>query len=200
MRSWTRATSRRLSRTVHSRRRVALGAATVLALAACSSAASVAHGATTTIQPTSTSAATATVVPTKSILQLAGGSSSLSTLVRLLQTAGLSDTLSGAGAFTLLAPTDDAFTRLGAATLGKLTNDPALLKDVLRYHIVAKPISTKDVAAGTVTTLEGSTLTLKPAGKLPTINGLVIVKAVRATNGSVLAIDSVLIPPDRTLP
>ena len=32
------------------------------------------------------------------------------------------------------------------------------------------------------------------------INGLVIVKAATATNGSILVVDTVLIPPDRTLP
>ena len=179
-----------------------VGAIAVLSLAACTRT-----PAATPVAPTpagqttsSTAATTTTVLPTKSILQLAGGSSSLTTLVRLLQTAGLTDTLNGSGTFSLLAPTDDAFARLGTATLDKLTNDTALLKDVLRYHIVPKPISTKDVTAGTVATLEGSTLTLKAGGKLPTVNGLVIVKAARATNGSILVVDTVLIPPDRTLP
>jgi uncharacterized surface protein with fasciclin (FAS1) repeats len=77
--------------------------------------------------------------------------------------------------------------------------NPDTLKAVLRYHLVAKRIFTKDVAAGTVTTLEGSSLMLKATSQLPTVNGLTVIKGARATNGIVLVVGTVLLPPDLKL-
>ena len=108
--------------------------------------------------------------------------------------------LSGGGPFSLLAPSDAAFAKLDPATLDKLERQPDLLRDVLRYHVVAKKISAKDVSAGKVSTLEGSTVTLKAAGAFPTVNGANVTRGAKATNGTILVIDTVLIPPDRTLP
>ena len=155
-----------------------------------SAASSVASG--STVKPsTSTTAA-----PTKSILELAHSEGSLSTLLRLLDTAGLTSLLNGSGPFSLLAPTDAAFAAMDKATFDKISADTLLLKSVLQYHVVPKRISTKDIKAGSVTTVEGSTVSLKATGQLPTVNGLTISRAARATNGTILVIESVLLPPD----
>lgn len=159
--------------------------------------ASTASAGATTISQSSTST---TAVPTKRILELAQSEGTLTTLLRLLKTAGLGAELSGGGPFSLLAPSDAAFAKLDPATLDKLERQPDLLRDVLRYHVVAKKISAKDVSAGKVSTLEGSTVTLKAAGAFPTVNGANVTRGAKATNGTILVIDTVLIPPDRTLP
>jgi len=120
----------------------------------------------------------------------------LSTLIGLLDKAGLTTLLNGSGPFSLLAPTDAAFAAMDKATFAKISTDTLLLKSVLQYHVVAKRISTKDIKAGSVTTVEGSILTLKATSQLPTVNGLTITRAARGTNGTILVIESVLLPPD----
>ena len=189
-------------------RRPRLGVALVMGLAAsvlvaCASSAKTAGQSSTSASggPTTTSgAATTTVAPTKTIVQLATAEGSLSMFLKLLTTAGLTDSVDGAGPYSVLAPTDAAFAKLDPTSLDKLTKNVDLLKDVLKYHIVLKRISTKDVTAGKITTLEGSVLTLKAGGRFPTVNGLTISKGGRATNGSIFVIDTVLVPPDKTLP
>lgn len=186
------------------RRRVALMvglAATVLV--ACGSSAKTGGQSSTSASSgpsTTAGATTTTVAPTKTILQLATAEGSLTTFLKLLTTAGLTDSIDGAGPYSVLAPTDAAFAKLDPASLDKLTKNVDLLKDVLKYHIVLKRISTKDVTAGKVTTLEGSVVTLKAGGRFPTVNGFTVSKGGRATNGSILVIDTVLVPPDKTLP
>ena len=48
----------------------------------------------------------------KTVVELAVGSDSTSTLVTAVKAAGLVDVLSGAGPFTVLAPTNEAFEKL----------------------------------------------------------------------------------------
>jgi uncharacterized surface protein with fasciclin (FAS1) repeats len=141
-----------------------------------------------------------TVGPTKTILELATSEGSLTTLLKLLDTANLTKTLEGKRAFTLVAPSDAAFAALDPATLDKISKDVTLLKAVLQYHIIPKRLTNTDVTTGTVVTVEGSALTLVAAGKLPTINGFKITRAAKALNGTIVIIESVLLPPDVTIP
>jgi uncharacterized surface protein with fasciclin (FAS1) repeats len=162
-------------------------------------------GNSTSKSATSTSAASAESTtstaskPTKKILQLAQESGQLTTLLKLIETAGLTSELDGGGPFSLIAPSDAAFAQ-DKATWNKVALNPGLLRDILRYHIVPRRIGTKDLEAGKVTTLEGTTIALKGTTKLPTVNGFTVSRAARATNGTILVIDAVLVPPDRKLP
>jgi transforming growth factor-beta-induced protein len=165
------------------------------------STASTASASTTTVAKAAVATTSTVPAPTKTLLQLAKGEGSLTTLVHLLEVAGLTSTLEGAGPFSLLAPTDAAFAKMDAATLDKLTKDPALLKKVLQFGVVGKKIGKTDITKGSVPTVEGSPLTLKAtSGRYPTVNGFTITKGARATNGSIFVIDTVLVPPDVTLP
>jgi uncharacterized surface protein with fasciclin (FAS1) repeats len=141
-----------------------------------------------------------TLGPTKTILELAAGEGSLTTMLKLLDTANLTKTLEGKRAFTLVAPSDAAFAALDPATLDKISKDVTLLKAVLQYHIIPARLTNTDVDAGTVVTVEGSSLTLVAAGALPTINGFKITRAAKALNGTIVIIESVLLPPDITIP
>ena len=122
-------------------------------------------------------------------------------MLHLLDVAGLTESLTGTGPFSLIAATDSAFAKIDAASLTKLTADRALLTKVLQFSIVDKKIGTTDVTAGSIATVEGSPLPLKSSGgRYPTVNGITIVAGARATNGSIFVIDTVLVPPDVTLP
>ncbi len=116
------------------------------------------------------------------------------TLVTAVQAAGLVDTLKGPGPFTVFAPTDEAFAKVPKAQLDALLADKAKLTKVLTYHVVSGAVMAKDVKPGMVKTVEGSSLTLATTGGV-TVNGAKVVAAdVKASNGVIHAIDTVLMP------
>lgn len=117
------------------------------------------------------------------------------TLVTAIQAAGLVDTLKGPGPFTVFAPTDAAFAKVPKAQLDALLADKAKLTKVLTYHVVSGTVMAKDIKPGMVKTLEGSDVTLATSGGGVTVNGAKVVAAdVKASNGVIHAIDTVLMP------
>ena len=120
----------------------------------------------------------------------------LSTLNGLIVQAGLADTLKGTGLFTLFAPTNEAFAKVPAKTLDALAKDPAQLKAVLTYHLVAGKLMTADVKNTTLPTVQGANVALSRAGDFVTVEeALVVTPNISASNGVVHIVDSVLIPP-----
>jgi uncharacterized surface protein with fasciclin (FAS1) repeats len=142
---------------------------------------------------------------TQSIVQIASANPEFSTLVSLVQKAGLVEAISAPGPFTVFAPTNAAFAKLASAapaTYAAVLADPALLAKVLTYHVVAGDIKSGQAVAaaqqnGTVQALEGEPISLSlKDGKL-TLNGsaAVVTADVRATNGVIHVIDTVIVPP-----
>ena len=72
-----------------------------------------------------------------SIAGIAASTPQFSTLLSLVKKAGLADELSKPGAYTVFAPTNAAFAKVPKATLNTLAKNPAALKRVLLYHVVA---------------------------------------------------------------
>ena len=130
----------------------------------------------------------------KDIVDTAVAAGNFQTLAAALQAAGLVDTLKGKGPFTVFAPTDEAFAKIPKADLDALLKDKAKLTAVLTYHVVPGTVMAKDVKAGMVKTVQGSDLTIGTTGGV-TVNGAKVVKAdVKADNGVIHAIDSVVMP------
>lgn len=120
----------------------------------------------------------------------------LTTLNGLIVKAGLSETLKGSGPFTVFAPTNEAFAKVPAKTMAALASDPAKLKEVLTYHVVAGKIMVADVKNGNSKTLNGANLALSKAGDFVTVEeALVQTPDISASNGVVHLVDSVLLPP-----
>ena len=88
------------------------------------------------------------------IVDIAAGNKSFSTLVSLVTAAGLAPTLSGTTQLTVFAPTNAAFKSLEREVPGVTAalTDPknkALLVQVLKYHVVAGEVkSPAAVSAG----------------------------------------------------
>jgi uncharacterized surface protein with fasciclin (FAS1) repeats len=131
------------------------------------------------------------------IAALAASTPQLSTLLSLVQKAGLADELAAPGKLTVFAPTNAAFAKVPKATLTALGKDPAALKRVLLYHVVAgKVTAAKVVTLRSAKTLAGPAVKIRVTGKTVRINTAKVVKAdVMASNGVVHVIDRVLIPP-----
>jgi uncharacterized surface protein with fasciclin (FAS1) repeats len=122
----------------------------------------------------------------------------LSTLHKLIQSADLGSTLNGTGPFTLFAPHNDAFAALPASTLEALARDKAALGEVLKHHLLASKVSAAEVKNGSVSTAQGSTLSLAKAGNFVTVEEAVVTTAdVNASNGVIHVIDRVLMPPKK---
>ncbi len=131
----------------------------------------------------------------KDIVETAVAAGQFKTLATALQAAGLVDTLKGPGPFTVFAPTDAAFAKIPKADLDALLKDKAKLTAVLTYHVVPDRVLAKDVKAGPVKTVQGSSLTVKTdGGKVRVDNATVTQTDIVASNGVIHVIDSVLLP------
>ena len=130
----------------------------------------------------------------KDIVDTAVSAGTFKTLATALQAAGLVDTLKGKGPFTVFAPTDAAFAKVPKADLDALLADKAKLTAVLTYHVVPGKVMAKDVKAGEVKTVQGSSFTVATAGGV-TVNGAKVTATdIAADNGVIHVIDTVIMP------
>ncbi len=132
------------------------------------------------------------------IVEIAAGNPSFSTLVTAVKAAGLAGTLSSKGPFTVFAPTNKAFAALPKGTLEKLLKpeNRNLLRKVLTYHVVSGDLMAKNLRSGRVATVEGSPVAVQVRHGSIKVNNANVVKAdVDAKNGVIHVIDSVLLPP-----
>lgn len=129
------------------------------------------------------------------IVDTAINAGSFNTLVAAVKAAGLLDTLKGPGPFTVFAPTDDAFAKLPKGTVESLLNDIPQLTKILTYHVVADKVMSVDaVNLNSVSTVEGSALSIDASGGIKVNGATVVTPDVEADNGVIHVIDSVLIP------
>ena len=137
--------------------------------------------------------------PTQNIVQVAASNPQFSTLVSLVKEAGLVKTLSGKGPFTVFAPTNAAFAKVPAETLAALKADPDKLRAVLTYHVVPGNVPASKVVTlngKSVKTVEGSTVRITVKGKSVRVNDAKVTRTdIKASNGTIHVINSVLIPP-----
>lgn len=136
------------------------------------------------------------------IVDLAGDTEDLSSLVGALIAADLVSTLNGDGPFTVFAPTNDAFAAfLEANNFASLDDVPVdLLTDVLLNHVVAgenlsTSLSTGYISSSSTAGAEGRNLSLFiDTSSGVTINGVANVTTpdVAASNGVVHIIDAVI--------
>jgi uncharacterized surface protein with fasciclin (FAS1) repeats len=138
-------------------------------------------------------------VKANTIVDVASGNKSFTTLVTAVKAAGLVETLSGKGPFTVFAPTDKAFAALPKDTLASLLKpeNKAKLVKVLTYHVVSGKVMAKDVKPGSVKTVEGSPVTIKvTAGNVMVNDATVSQTDINASNGVIHVIDKVILPPN----
>jgi uncharacterized surface protein with fasciclin (FAS1) repeats len=119
------------------------------------------------------------------------------TLLAALQAAGLDAVLAGGEVFTVFAPTDAAFSKLPAGTVDALLADPDALRDVLLYHVVNGDNSSRELLkARRVETLQGSRVHVYSWWNRVFVNRSQVIDAnIRAGNGTVHALNAVLLPP-----
>jgi uncharacterized surface protein with fasciclin (FAS1) repeats len=133
------------------------------------------------------------------VLQLDGR---FTTLLAAVDAAGLTDALATSPALTLFAPTDDAFAALPEGTVEALLADPeGQLKDILLYHVLGEARSARDLyRAGEATTLLGEAVSVSYRHWYLYVNDVKIQNLnVKAPNGFIHVIGSVLLPPEKAM-
>lgn len=132
------------------------------------------------------------------IVDVAAGAEDFTTLVAAVQAADLVETLQGDGPFTVFAPTDAAFAALPDGVLDALLlpeNKDTLVK-ILTYHVAPGAISSDQISAGDVATVEGQTVSVTTDAGVQVNGANVVTPDVEASNGLIHVIDTVLLPPD----
>ncbi len=136
----------------------------------------------------------------KDIVDTAVAAGSFKTLATALQAAGLVDTLKGKGPFTVFAPTDEAFGKLPAGTVESLLKpeNKVKLKAILLYHVVAGDVTSAQVVKmSSAKTVNGQNVEISDNMGSVMINSAKVVKAdIKASNGVIHVIDTVLLPKD----
>ena len=146
----------------------------------------------------------------KTIVGVAASNENFSTLVTAVKAANLVDILNGDGPFTVFAPTNDAFAKLPEGTVSNLLKkeNKEVLTGILTYHVVSGSYTASDVVTAIkknngkflIPTVQGGTITASVSNGnviLTDMNGntsTVIITDVKASNGVIHAIDSVVMP------
>ena len=133
---------------------------------------------------------------TSDIIATDKAAGSFDTLLTAVEAAGLTETLASGGPFTVFAPTDDAFAAIPADDLNALLADQDALTSVLTYHVVDGRVpAAKVIKLDSATTLQGSDVTITvDGGEVDVNNANVVATDVKASNGVIHVIDSVLMP------
>ncbi len=132
------------------------------------------------------------------IVSIATGDENFSTLVAALQTADLVSALQGEGPFTVFAPTNEAFAKLPEGTVEDLLKpeNKEKLTKILTYHVVPATVPSSAAIGNQVEldTLAGIKANVDGTDGV-SIAGAKVVKAdIKASNGIIHVIDTVMIP------
>ncbi len=135
--------------------------------------------------------------PAQNLLETLRADGRFDTLIAALTAAGLDTVVATGGPFTIFAPTDDAFATLPTGTVEALLADIDALKNVLLYHVVNGDKSAKALLRErTVETLQGNDAHVCSWWNRVYVNRSQVVDAnIGASNGTIHAINRVLLPP-----
>lgn len=131
---------------------------------------------------------------TETLIGIASTVERLSVFTAAVRSAGLEDLLSEEGPFTIFAPTDRAFQQLPHGELAALLADQPRLARVLCHHVVPGRVKApRPQEPGIALPVSGGELSLTTAADAFHVDDARLVKTnIRATNGVIHAIDTVL--------
>jgi uncharacterized surface protein with fasciclin (FAS1) repeats len=134
----------------------------------------------------------------KDVLSVAKQQGKFTTLAKAIEAAGLQDALTAQGPVTIFAPTDEAFAKLPPEQLEALLKpeNKDKLVQILTNHVVPGKALTADQMKrqrGT-TTMEGDQVKFELVRGRLRVNDARVTGDFDASNGSVIAVDQVLIP------
>ncbi|MEA5552562.1 fasciclin domain-containing protein [Anabaena cylindrica UHCC 0172] len=143
---------------------------------------------------------TTVTTTSNTLIQVANTSScGCSTFANAIRSAGWENTFSSTrSSYTMFIPSDAAFAALPVATRNKLflPKNRAILQQVLAYHILSGTVDYKKIKPGKFKTYQGKVVEIKyKKGKLEIGKAKFKKSDLKAKNGYIHLIDTVLIPP-----
>jgi uncharacterized surface protein with fasciclin (FAS1) repeats len=136
--------------------------------------------------------------PANDLASVARRAGTFGTLLAAVEAAGFSEALSGDDPITLLAPTDAAFKALPAGTVESLLKpeNRGQLRAILALHAIPGKVSAGDALnAAKAKSLGGGELRFGIDGGRLKVNAATILQTdIKADNGVIHVIDSVLLP------
>jgi uncharacterized surface protein with fasciclin (FAS1) repeats len=132
------------------------------------------------------------------VLAVAKHKGNFTTLAKAIEVAGLQDALTAQGPVTIFAPTDEAFAKLPPGELEALLkpeNKDKLVK-MLTHHVVpGKALETEDLKRSRgAKSASGDELKFELVRGRVRVDGARVTGDIDAANGTIVAVDSVLIP------
>lgn len=144
------------------------------------------------------------------IVGVAASNDNFTTLVAAVKAADLVSVLNSEGPFTVFAPVNSAFDKLPDGTVANLlkSENKETLTAILTYHVVAGKFMATDVIKAIkkgngsfeITTVQGTKLVASLKGENVILTdekgntSTIIITDVKASNGVIHAIDSVVMP------
>ena len=135
------------------------------------------------------------------IVETAKGAGTFNTLLAAAQAAGLADALATGERLTVFAPTDEAFAKLPAGTVESLLKpeNKDKLVAILSYHVLPRELMSNQLPSGPihVRTLKAKgdrTLAVRKGAGVTVDNANVVSADIKADNGVIHVIDTVLLP------
>jgi transforming growth factor-beta-induced protein len=122
------------------------------------------------------------------------------TFLSLVDKGNVQELKAMAGPFTVFAPTDAAFTSVPQATMDKIMGTPAIVRDVVYFHITPGKYLVKELPAlkeckTMCPTDNAGVMKFNESGGKYMVSGATIVQPdVMATNGVAPGINAVLLP------
>ncbi len=122
------------------------------------------------------------------------------TFLSMVDKANVQELKSMAGPFTVFAPTDAAFASVPKATMDKIMGDPAIVRDVVFFHITPGKYLAKDLPAlkeckTLCPTANAGIMHFTMVGDKYMVNNAHIVQPdMMATNGVAQGVDGVMLP------
>ncbi|HKY30742.1 MAG TPA: fasciclin domain-containing protein [Pyrinomonadaceae bacterium] len=131
------------------------------------------------------------------VIETANQAGNFRVFLQALETAGLKQTLKDAGPYTIFAPVDDAFAKMPKAKVEGLfkTENKESLQSLLRNHVIAGKLLTADLKGRDETrSMKGEALKIDDRAGLYVNQAQVITPDLKASNGVLHGIDTVLMP------
>lgn len=132
----------------------------------------------------------------ETLVEVISNHPTLSTFLQTLKAAGIAQTLSNQEPITIFAPSNKAFQKIADKhpELMKPENKQKLI-EIIKNHIVAGKINPADLKTSKLHTIGGKELDISINGSKKTVDKAEIVEPdLKATNGVVYIIDTVLVP------
>lgn len=133
----------------------------------------------------------------KDVVKVAIASPDHTTLVAAIKAADLVTSLSNAGPFTVFAPVNAAFDKLPKGTVEDLLKpeNKSKLETILQHHVMTSALAADFFQDGqTMGMVDGTNVTFTVKDGATYIDGNKILGSVKASNGWVHVIDTVLLP------